>query len=116
MSDVELHEQRAERGRAIIAQVHELQAEDKARYEAFAETIKSQNKKYVYRRDPAAEMVSAAINAPYSGERLRRSNCPFVVIARVALYSEEDLRALAESILDSASIRRGTPDKRRRVA
>ena len=70
----------AERGREIIAQVRELEAEDKARYEAFAATIKSPNKKHVHRRDPAAAMVSAAIGAPYSGELLRRSDCPFVVI------------------------------------
>ena len=116
MSDVEIHERRVERGREIIAQVRELEAEDKARYEAFAETIKSKNKKHIHRRDPAAAMVAAAIGAPYSGELLRRSSCPFVVIARIALYAENDLRALAESILDSAPIRRGTPDKRRRVA
>jgi hypothetical protein len=110
----ETQEQRAQRGREIIAQVRELEAEDKARFEAFAATIKSKNKKFVHRRDPAAEMVAAAIGAPYSGELLRRSNCPFVVISKVALYSEEDLRQLAESILDSAVKRRGTPDKRRR--
>jgi hypothetical protein len=57
---------------------------------------------------------SAAINAPYSGELLRRSNCPFVVISRISYYSEDDLRELAESILDNAIRRRGTPDKRRR--
>lgn len=114
MSDIENHEQRVERGREIIAQVHELQAEDKARYEAFAATIKSPNKRHVHRRNLAAEMVSAAIGAPYSGELLRRSNCPFVVIARVALYAEEDLRELAESILNNAIPRRGAPDKRRR--
>jgi hypothetical protein len=116
MSDVETDEQRAERGRAIIAQVRELEAEDKARYEAFAATIKSKNKKYVHRRDPAAARVSAAIGAPYSGELLRRSNCPFVVISRIAYYAEDDLRELAESILDNAIPRRGSPDKRRRRA
>ena len=81
---------------------------------AFAATIKSKNKKHVHRRDPAAAMVSAAIGAPYSGELLRRSACPFVVISRIAYYAEDDLRALAESILDNAVLRRGTPDKRRR--
>jgi hypothetical protein len=84
MSDVEIHEQRAERGREIIGQVRELEAQDKARYDAFAATIRSPNKKHIHRRDPAAEMVSAAIGAPYSGELLRRSNCPFVVISRIA--------------------------------
>ena len=114
MSDVEIHEKRAERGRAIITQVRELEAEDKARYEAFAATIKSRNKKFVHRRDPAAAMVSAAINAPYSGELLRRSDCPFVVISRIAYYAEDDLRELAEGILNSAPLRRGARDRRRR--
>jgi hypothetical protein len=114
MSDAETEEQRTARGRQILAQVRELEAEDKARYQAFAATIKSKNKKHVHRRDPAAAMVSAAINAPYSGELLRRSACPFVVISRIAYYAEDDLRALAESILDNAVLRRGTPDKRRR--
>jgi hypothetical protein len=113
MSDVEAS---AARGREIIAQVRELEAADRARFEAFAETIKSKNRKYVHRRDPAAEMVSAAIGAPYSGELLRRSACPFVVIGRTAFYAEDDLRELAESILDNAIRRRGAPDKRRRRA
>jgi hypothetical protein len=116
MSDVETDERRAERGREIIAQVRKLEAGDRARYEAFAATIKSKNKKHVHRRDPAAAMVSAAINAPYSGELLRRSDCPFVVISRIAYYADDDLRALAESILDNALPRRGSPDKRRRRA
>jgi hypothetical protein len=114
MSDTEIHEQRVVRGREIIAQVRELEAEDKTRYEAFAETVKSQNKKYVHRRGPAAAMVSTAIGAPYSEEQLRRTNCPFVVISRISYYAEDDLRELAESILDSAPLRRGAPDKRRR--
>jgi hypothetical protein len=59
-------------------------------------------------------MVSAAIGAPYSSELLRRSNCPFVVISRISYYAEDDLRELAESILNNAIPRRGTPDKRRR--
>jgi hypothetical protein len=113
MSDVENHERRVERGREIIAQVRELEALDKARHEAFAATIQSKNKKFVHRRDPAAAMVAAAIGAPYSGELLRRSDCPFVVISRIAYYAEDDLRELAESILDGAVPRRGTPDKRR---
>jgi hypothetical protein len=113
MSDVENHERRVERGREIIAQVRELEALDKARHEAFAATIQSKNKKFVHRRDPAAAMVAAAIGAPYSGELLRRSDCPFVVISRIAYYADDDLRALAESILDNAPIRRGLPDKRR---
>jgi hypothetical protein len=114
MSDVEIQEQRAARGREIIAQLRELEAEDRARYEAFAATIKSRNKKHVHRRGPAAAMVAAAIGAPYSDELLRRSACPFVVVSRVALYGEDDLRELAESILDNAIPRRGAPDKRRR--
>jgi hypothetical protein len=116
MSNVETEAQRAARGRQIIAQVRELEAADKARYDAFAATIKSKNRKHVHRRDQAAAMVSAAINAPYSGELLRRSACPFVVISRIAYYAEDDLRALAESILDNAIRRSGTPDKRRRRA
>lgn len=114
MSDIETQERRAERGRVIIAQVRELEAEDRARNEAFAASIKSKNKKFVHRRDPAAAMVATAIGAPYSGELLRRSNCPFVVISRIAYYAEDDLRELAESILNNAVPRRGTPDKRRR--
>jgi hypothetical protein len=113
MIDDKIPEGNAERGREIIAQVRELEAEDKVRYSAFAATIKSKNKKFIHRRDPAAEMVSAAIGAPYSGELLRRSNCPFVVISRIAYYAEDDLRELAESILDNAVRRHGTPDKRR---
>jgi hypothetical protein len=116
MTADETQEQRAQRGREIIAQVRELEAEDRARFETFAATIQSKNKKYVHRRDPAAEMVAAAIGAPYSGELLRRSNCPFVVISRIAYYAEDDLRELAEDILNSAPLRRGTPDKRRRRA
>ena len=112
----ETQEQLALRGRQIIAQVHELEAKDRARYEAFAATIQSQNKRYIHRRDPAAAMIGAAIGAPYSGELLRRSNCPFVVISRIAYYAEDDLRELAEDILNSAPLRRGTPDKRRRRA
>ena len=116
MSDVETHDERAQRGREIIAQVRELEAEDKARYEAFAATIKSRNKKYVHRRDAAAAMVAVAIGAPYSGELLRRSNCSYVVIGRIAYYAEDDLRELSEDILNSAPLRRGTPDKRRKRA
>jgi hypothetical protein len=116
MIDDETDEQLAQRGRGIITQLRELEAEDKARFEAFAATIKSKNKKHVHRRDPAAAMVSAAIGAPYSGELLRRSDCPFVVISRIAYYAEDDLRELAESILDNALPRRGTPDKRRKRA
>jgi hypothetical protein len=113
MSDAEIHEQRAQRGREIIAQVRELEARDRARCEAFAATIRSGNKKYIHRRDPAAAMVSAAIGAPYSGELLRRTNCPFIVVSRIAYYAENDLRELAESILNTAPLRRGAPDKRR---
>ena len=97
----------AERGREIIAQVREMEAADRARFEAFAETIKSENKKYIHRRRTAAAMVATAVGTDYSEELLRRSDCPFVVIHKVALYSEDDLRALAESILDSAPLRRG---------
>jgi hypothetical protein len=111
MSDVEAS---AARGRAIIAQARQLEAQDKARYEAFAATVQSKNKKFIHRRDPAAAMVSTAINAPYSGELLRRSSCPFVVISRIAYYAEDDLRELAEGILNNAVPRRGAPDKRRR--
>ena len=102
MSDVDIRDERVQRGREIIARLRELEAEDKARYEAFAATIKSRNKKFIHRRDPAAKMVATAINAPYSGELLRRSNCPFVVISRIAYYAEDDLRELAEGILNSA--------------
>ena len=116
MTDDKIPEGNAERGRELIAQVRELEAADKVRFEAFAATIKSPNKKHVHRRDPAAAMVSAAIGAPYSGELLRRSDCPFVVICRIAYYAEADLRELAESILDNAIPRRGSPDKRRRRA
>ena len=116
MSDVEIHEERVQRGREIIAQVRELEAQDKARYEAFAATIKSRNKKFVHRRDDAAAMVKTAIGAPYSGELLRRSDCPYVVIGCVAFYAADDLRALAESILNNAVFRRGRPDRRRRPA
>jgi hypothetical protein len=114
MSDVDVRDERVQRGREIIARVRELEAEDKARYEAFAATIKSRNKKFIHRRDPAAKMVATAINAPYSSELLRRSNCPFVVISRIAYYAEDDLRELAEGILNSAPLRRGTPDRHRR--
>jgi hypothetical protein len=114
MSDVELHEQRAERGRKILAEIRQQDAEDKARFEAFAATVQSPKKKYVHRREPAAAMVAAAIGTPYSGELLRRSDCRYAVIGRTAYYAEDDLRELAEFILDSASERRGTPDRRRR--
>jgi hypothetical protein len=109
-------QEHAARGRVLIAQGNAWAAEEKARCRAFAQTIQSNNKKYVHRRDPAAAMVAEAIGAPYSGELLRRSNCPFVVKGRTSYYSDDDLRALAESILDNALVRRGTPDKRRRVA
>ena len=39
MSDVELQEQRAERGRKILAEISQRDAEDDARYRAFAETV-----------------------------------------------------------------------------
>jgi hypothetical protein len=67
MSDVEIHEQRAARGRRIIEQVRELEAVDKARYDAFAATIKSENRKHVHRRDPAAAMVRASDSQIESG-------------------------------------------------
>jgi hypothetical protein len=105
-------EQRAEHGRELIAQVRELEAEDKARGEAFAATITSPNKRFRFRRDPAAALVSAAIGAPYSSELLRRSDCPFIVVSRISLYAEEDLRQLATEILDASPLRHGTPDKR----
>ena len=73
MSDVETHEQRAERGREIIAQVRELEAADKARFEAFAETIKSENKKFIHRRSTAAAMVAKAIGTDFS-EELAKEN------------------------------------------
>jgi hypothetical protein len=114
MSDVELHEQRAERGRKMLAESRQRDAEDEARHRAFAETVQSPNKKYVHRRGSAAAMVAAAIGAPYSGELLRRSDCRYAVIGRTAFYAADDLRGLAESILDNASERRGTPDRRRR--
>lgn len=116
MSDVEIHDERVQRGQQILAEVRKQTEEDEARHRAFAATVQSPNKKYVHRRDDAAAMVSAAITAPYSDELLRRSDCPYVVISRVAYYAEDDLRALAESILDNALIRRGTPDRRRRTA
>jgi hypothetical protein len=113
MSDVETHERRAERGREIIAQVRELEAADKARFEAFAETIKSENKKFIHRRSTAAAMVAEAIGTDFSEDSLRKTDCDFVVIHKVALYSDDGLRELAERILDSAPLRRGKPDKRR---
>ena len=116
MSDVKIHEERVQRGQQILAEVRKQTEEDEARHRAFAATVKSPNKKYVHRRDPAAAMVKAAISAPYSGELLRRSDCPYVVIGRVAFYAEDDLRALAESILNNVLPRHGTPDRRRRPA
>jgi hypothetical protein len=113
MSDVETHEQRAERGREVIAQVRELEAADRASFAAFAETIKSENKKFIHRRRKAAAMVAEAIGTDYSEDLLRKSDCDFVVIHKVALYSDDGLRELAERILDSAPLRRGKPDKRR---
>jgi hypothetical protein len=115
MSD-NLPEGNAERGREIIAQLREIEARDKVAYEAFAATVKSKNKKFTRRRRTAAAMVAEAIGADYSEESLRRSDCPFVVIHKVALYADQDLRELAAAILDSAPIRRGAPAKRRRVA
>jgi hypothetical protein len=112
MLDNKTQEQRAERGRAIIAQVRELEAEDKARGEAFAATITSPNKRFNIRRDPAAALVAQAIGAPYSTERLRRTDCPFIAISKIALYAEDDLRRVAEDILKGAPLRHGTPDKR----
>jgi len=115
MSDVmdRLPEERVKRGQAKLAEIRKLMAEDEARYREFASTIQSPNKKYEHRRDPAAKMVEGAIKAPYSGELLRRRDCPYVVKGRTAYYAEDDLRALAESILNNVLIRRGTPDKRR---
>ena len=115
MSDVELHERRAERGRKILADISSQRAaEEEAHYRAFAETVQSPNKKYVHRRGPAAAMVSAAIGAPYSGD-----SCG----AAIAAMPSKDGRpstprtTFARSpnpILNNASERRGTPDKRRR--
>lgn len=104
----------AQRGREIIAQVREMEAADRARFEAFAKTIKSKNKKYIHRRSRAAAMVSEAIGVEFSEDLLRKSDCDFVVLHKVALYSDDGLRELAERILDSAPLRCGAPDKRRR--
>jgi hypothetical protein len=114
MPDNEIAEKRAEHGRAIITRVRELEAEDKAHGEAFAATVASPNKRFKLRREPAAALVSMAINAPYSRELLRRSDCPFIVVSRIALYAEEDLRQLATEILDASPLRHGAPGKRDR--
>ena len=116
MSDVEIHEQRAERGREIIAQVRELEAEDKARYEAFAATIKSQNKKYVHRRDPprrwSAQRSTRPIRASCCGEAIVRSSSS----PDRALRRRRSSRARRGSFSTTPPTRRGTPDKRRRNA
>jgi hypothetical protein len=114
MSDVESHSSLVAHGRKILAEVRAKQAEDRERNERFAATVESPNKKYVYRVEAAAEMVAEAIGAPFGDQKLRHSGCPYVIKARIAYWAEDDLRKLAEEILNSAPIRRGRPLKPRR--
>jgi hypothetical protein len=75
MTDDKIPEGNAERGREIIAQVRELEAADKVRFEAFAATITSKNKKY----------IQLALSTGSSNERFGRaerclSNSPLTFI------------------------------------
>ena len=96
--------------------MRELAAQDKVRYEAFAATIKAKSKKYVHRRYPRCgdglpQRSERPIRVNYCGEATVRS----LSSVKSSLYcAENDLRELAENILNSAPTRRGKPDKRRR--
>jgi hypothetical protein len=52
-------------------------------------------------------MVSAALGYEFTSDALRRSDCPYVVRGRIALYSDDDLRALVERELAQSKIRGG---------
>jgi hypothetical protein len=67
-----------------------------------ADRVTSENRKYRHTRGTAALIISEAINAPYSEETLRKSRCPYIRVARRALYRDDDLIAHAENILADA--------------
>jgi hypothetical protein len=85
-----------------------LSAFDKVRAETqrFADKIKHKNREYRRTRAMAALMVAEAVGANYSDEKLRKSGCPYLSVDGTPLYRDQDLRALAESILDRA-LKRG---------
>lgn len=60
------------------------------------------NLKYRRSREEAAAIVAEAINAPYSGETLRKARISYAHIGRYVRYADEDLLALAASILSAA--------------
>jgi hypothetical protein len=60
------------------------------------------NRKYRRSREEAAAIVAEAIGAPYSTETLRKTPTPYASIFGRVRYADEDLLALATSILSGA--------------
>ena len=58
-------------------------------------------------------MVAEAIQHDFSEELAEEKRLRFVVIHKVALYSDDGLRELAERHSQFRPLRRGKPDRRR---
>jgi hypothetical protein len=70
-----------------------------------ADRVTHPNRKYRHTREQSATIVSEAINAPYSEETLRKSECSYLSVAGHVLYSDDDLIELATDILARAQKR-----------
>jgi hypothetical protein len=60
------------------------------------------NLKYRRSREEAAAIIAETIGAPYSAETLRKTAIPYATILGRVRYADEDLFALAASILSAA--------------
>jgi hypothetical protein len=96
---------------SIVETVRELV--DEAR--AFADSVQSPKKKYRRTRDEAAVLLNEATNGRFTGDWLRRTDCPYVMIGKRAMYADDDLALLARHILDNALPRRAAPSAPRRA-
>ena len=119
MSDVELHERRAERRGAKSWPTGAARLEPpkiEARYRSLRRDRPVPEQEI--RSSPRAQLrpwSARRSDAPYSGELLRRSNCPFVVIKVGSLITLRTTFARWPNPFSTPpSPRRGTPDKRRR--
>ena len=70
-----------------------------------ADRVTHPNRKYRHTREQSATIISEAINAPYSEETLRKSECSYLSVAGHVLYSDDDLIELATDILARAQKR-----------
>jgi hypothetical protein len=77
-----------------------------------ADRVDHPNRLYCRTRERAALIISEAINAPYSEETLRKSRCPYIRVARRALYRDDDLIVHAANILANAQKGGSTPKPR----